>query len=107
MAKKKKSGARARTKSDILTNVATETGLTRKDVGSVLESITTLIKKDLKKGPGVFTLPGLIKLKVVHKPATKARKGLNPFTGEEMMFKAKPAKNVVRARPLKALKDAV
>lgn len=108
-AKKKKSsgGTRARTKSQILSEIAEGTGMTRKNVGEIFEALSTMIKKDLKKGPGVFTLPGLIKLKVVHKPATKARKGTNPFTGQEMMFKAKPAKNVVRARPLKALKDSV
>ena len=106
-AKKKSSGKKSRTKSDILTTVATGTGLTKKDVNSVFDALTDIIKKDLKKGPGVFTLPGLLKLKVVHKPAVKARKGTNPFTGQEMTFKARPARNVVRARPLKALKDAV
>ena len=108
-AKKKKSGggSKSRTKSQILTEIADQAGLTRKNVGEVFELLSTMIKKDLKKGPGVFTLPGLLKLKVVHKPATKARKGVNPFTGEEMMFKAKPARNQVRARPLKALKDSV
>ena len=106
-AKKKSSGKKSRTKSDILTTVATGTGLTKKDVHAVFDALTDIIKKDLKKGPGVFTLPGLLKLKVVHKPAVKARKGTNPFTGQEMTFKARPARNVVRARPLKALKDAV
>ena len=105
--KKASSGKKSRTKSDILSSVATGTGLTKKDVGAVFEALTDIIKKDLKKGPGVFTLPGLLKLKVVHKPATKARKGTNPFTGQEMMFKARPARNIVRARPLKALKDSV
>jgi nucleoid DNA-binding protein len=107
MVKKKSSTKKSRTKSEILTTVATDTGLTKKDIGAVFEALTGLIKKDLKKGPGVFTLPGLLKLKVVHKPATKARKGTNPFTGAEMMFKARPARNIVRARPLKALKDSV
>ena len=60
-----------------------------------------------KKGPGVFAVPGLMKITVQHKPATKPRKGINPFTGQEMMFKAKPARNVVRIRPLKSLKDMV
>ena len=67
-----------------------------------------MIKKDLgKKGPGIFTVPGLMKIKVVRKPATKARKGINPFTGEEMMFKAKPSRNVVKVLALKGLKDMV
>ncbi|MCK4951550.1 MAG: HU family DNA-binding protein, partial [Gammaproteobacteria bacterium] len=57
--------------------------------------------------PGTFTVPGLMKVKVVRKPATKARKGINPFTGEEMMFKAKPARNVAKVLPLKGLKDMV
>ena len=58
-----------------------------------------------KNGVGEFTIPALMKLSVKHKPATKARKGTNPFTGEEMMFKAKPAKRVVKVRPLKKLKE--
>ena len=67
-----------------------------------------LIKFDVAKtGPGVFNLPGLLKIVRVHKPATKARKGINPFTREPMMFKAKPARNMVRVRALKALKDFV
>ena len=68
----------------------------------------TLIGKNLgKRGPGAFKLPGLMKVKVTRKPATKARKGINPFTKEETVFKAKPARNVVKILPLKALKDMV
>jgi nucleoid DNA-binding protein len=67
-----------------------------------------LIKKNVgKRGPGVFTVPGLMKVKVVKKPATKARKGINPFTGEATTFKAKPARKVVKVQPLKGLKDMV
>jgi len=67
-----------------------------------------LIESDIgKRGPGVFTVPGLMKIKVVRKPATKARKGINPFTGVEMMFKAKPARNVVKVQALKGLKEMV
>jgi len=96
------------TKSEVFTFIAEETGLTKKDVGSVFEALSAVIQKNLKKnGPGVFTIPGLAKIKVVRKPATKARKGTNPFTGEEMMFKAKPARNVVKILALKALKDMV
>jgi len=80
--------------------------LTRKDVKGLLESLCTLGYKELKK-TGVFMLPGFAKFVVIKKPATKARKGINPFNGEEMMFKAKPARKVVRARPVKAAKDAV
>ena len=103
MAKK----AKSRTKSEVLGAVADKTGLSKKQVGSVVEELSNQIKKDLGKGPGIFTIPGLVKLRVVRKPATKARKGINPFTGQEMMFKAKPARNVVKASPLKALKDMV
>ena len=88
------------TKSEILTFISEKTDLTKKDVASVFEAMGLMIKKDLKKsGPGVFTVPGLCKIKVVRKPATRARKGVNPFTGEEMMFKAKPARNVAKILP--------
>ena len=113
MAKKKKAANRgatgkARTKSETLTALAEGTGLTRKDVASVFDSMSGLIRKDLSnRGPGVFQVPGLLKVKVVRKPATKARRGINPFTGEEMMFKAKPARKVVKAVPLKGLKSLV
>ena len=74
----------------------------------MLEDVGELIGKSLsKRGPGVFNVPGLMKVKVVRKPATKARKGINPFTKEETIFKAKPARNVVKIQPLKALKDMV
>jgi len=97
------------TKSEIYAKIVEDTGLTRKDVAAVFESLSGQIKKNLggRGGPGVFTVPGLMKLRVVKKPARKARKGVNPFTGEEMMFKAKPATKVVKASPLKALKDMV
>jgi nucleoid DNA-binding protein len=97
-----------RTKSAIYGILAETTGLSRKDVGSVFASMQDIIGKDLgKKGCGLFTVPGLMKLRRIHKPATKARKGVNPFTGEEVMFKAKPARNIVKIRPLKGLKDMV
>ena len=99
---------KAATKSQIMGTLAEETELTKKQVASVFEAMAGLIKKELgKKGPGVFTIPGLVKLRVVRKPATKARPGINPFTGEEIMIKAKPARNAVKAAPLKALKDMV
>jgi nucleoid DNA-binding protein len=97
-----------RTKSEILTALADNTGLSRKEVGNLFNALGEVIGLDVgKKGPGIFTVPGLMKITRVHKPATKARKGINPFTGEEQMFKAKPARNVVKVRALKALKEMV
>ena len=97
---------KAPTKSEILANIAESTELSRKQVSSVLEALTQEIKAAVgKKGPGVFTVPGLMKITVIHKPATKARKGINPFTKEEQIFKAKPARKVIKVRALKALKD--
>ncbi len=109
MAAKKNAGAKPPTKSQIYAQIAEDTGLTRKDVGAVFESLSGLIKKNLggRGGPGIFTIPGLLKMRVVKKPATKARMGVNPFTGEEMMFKAKPASKTVRVSALKGLKDMV
>ncbi len=96
------------TKSEILAHIMKETGYTRNEVQVVLDSLYGLIEKNLKpRSAGAFTLPGLLKIRVVKKPATKARKGINPFTGEEMMFKAKPARRVVKITPLKGLKDMV
>jgi len=105
--KTNKSVTKARSKSEVYGALAEATGLTRKQVGAVFNEMANLIKKDLNKGPGIFTVPGLMKITVVKKPATKARKGINPFTGEEMMFKAKPARKVVKVRPLKGLKAMV
>jgi len=96
------------TKSEIVSGIADATGLTRKQVSSVFETMASQIKKSLgRSGAGAYTVPSLMKLVVVRKPATEARKGINPFTGEETMFKAKPARNVVKIRPLKNLKDMV
>ncbi|MGB6449316.1 MAG: HU family DNA-binding protein [Steroidobacteraceae bacterium] len=100
----KKGGAP--TKSEILTHISKDTGLSRKQISGVFDSMNGVIKKSLR-GSGLFTLPGLLKLKVVKKPATKAREGINPFTGEKMTFKAKPASKKVRAVPLKSLKGMV
>ena len=100
----KKGGAP--TKSEILTTISKDTDLSRKQVSAVFDSLHGVIKKSLRSH-GIVTLPGLLKLKVVKKPATKARKGINPFTGEEMMFKAKPARKVVKTTALKGLKDMV
>ena len=99
--------AKAPTKSQIIGNIAEATQLTRKQVSAVLDALTDEIKKALK-GPGVFTLPGLVKIVKKKVPAQKARKGVrNPFTGEIRDIPAKPATVRVRVRPLKALKDMV
>lgn len=97
--------ARSMTKSEILAHIAEATELTRKQVASVLDALSDEIKSALgKKGPGVFAVPGLMKIVVIHKPATKARKGINPFTKEPTVFKARPARKVIKVRPLAALK---
>ena len=93
-------------KSQLLEKISTATELSKRDVKNVLDTMVDVGHKELKKN-GVFLVPGFAKFVVVKKPATKARKGTNPFTGEEMMFKAKPARKIVRARPVKAAKDAV
>jgi nucleoid DNA-binding protein len=103
-----KGGSKPATKGEIFAKVAETSGLTKKQVASVFEALTELIKDHLgKKGPKVFVVPGLLKLKVVHKPATKAKQGINPFNKQPMMYKAKPARNVVKALPLKSLKEMV
>jgi nucleoid DNA-binding protein len=103
-----KSGSKPMSKSEVLNSLAQDSGLSRKQVASVLDGLSTLISQNVgKKWPGVFAVPGLMKITVQHKPATKARKGINPFTKQEQLFKAKPARNVVRIRPLKSLKDMV
>jgi DNA-binding protein HU-beta len=96
----------APTKSEILATISKETELSKKQVGAVFDSLSGAIKKSLR-GHGLFTLPGLLKMKVVKKPATKAREGINPFNGEKMTFKAKPASKKVRIAALKNLKEFV
>jgi nucleoid DNA-binding protein len=96
------------TKSEILTNIAGTTELSRKQVASVIDALGGLMKKNVgKKGPGIFVLSGLLKVVTVSKPAVPAREGINPFTKQMQMFKAKPARKVVKIRALKALKDMV
>ena len=107
MATKKKAApakAKAPTKSEIISQIADKTGLTKKDVGAVFDELNTSIKRSLKKS-GEFTMPGLVKMRVVKKPATKARPGVNPFTGEAITIKAKPARKAVKVTALKGLKD--
>lgn len=107
MAKSKSAAGKVRSKSDVYRELAESNGITRKQVAGVFEGMSAMIKKDLTKGPGVFAVPGLMKIMVIKKPATKAREGINPFTKEKTVFKAKPARRIVRVRPLKALKAMV
>ena len=100
--------AKLMSKSELIQKIAAEhsNNLTRKDVKGVIETLATIGYKELNKS-GAFLVPGFAKFVVIKKPATKARAGTNPFNGQPMMFKAKPARKIVRARPVKAAKDAV
>ena len=93
------------TKSQLIERIAAENEVGKKDVKGVLETLATVGYKELKKS-GVFLVPGFAKFVVIKKPATKERAGINPFTKEPTVFKAKPARKIVRARPVKAVKDA-
>lgn len=94
------------TKTALYSTIAERTGLKKKDVDSVFAELGDIINGHIRRnGAGIFTMPGLMKMKVVRKPATKARKGINPFTGEPTVFKAKPARNIVKIQPLKSLKE--
>lgn len=107
-AKRVTAGDKPPTKTEIIASIADSTELSRKDVSKVFEALQGLIQQNLKpRGPGVFSVPGLMKIRVVQKPATRQRKGINPFTGEETIFKAKPKRKVVKVMPLKNLKDMV
>ena len=98
--------AKQMSKSELVQTIAEHSGgLSKKDVKSVIEALATVGYKELKK-TGAFVLPGFAKFVVIKKPATKARKGINPFTKEPTVFKARPARKVIRARPVKAIKDA-
>ncbi len=100
--------AKPRTKAEIMGLLADHAGVSKKEVAAVFDGITQIMEKDLaKRGPGAVNLGGLMKVTVQRKPATKARKGINPFTKEPTIFKAKPARNVVKVRPMKAMKDLV
>ncbi len=80
--------------------------MTRKDVKDVLESLAKIGYTELKKS-GAFVVPGFAKFVVIKKPATKERSGINPFTKEPTIFKSKPTRKVIKARPVKAAKDAI
>jgi nucleoid DNA-binding protein len=95
------------TKSEFVGAVAKKSNLEKKQVTAVLTALNEVVYKELSKGSGEVMLPGLIKLVTVKKPAVPAREGINPFTGQPTVFKAKPASKVVKARPVKQLKDAI
>lgn len=103
--------SKPRKKSELFTLIGEHTELSRKQVASVFEALGSVMAVDLAKPsdgkPKIFVVPGMMKVQSIFKPATKAREGKNPFTGEMQMFKAKPAKTVIKIRPLKALKDMV
>jgi nucleoid DNA-binding protein len=100
--------SKPRSKGEIYNVIAGQTDLSRRQVVSVFDALSGVLAADLgKRGPGICNIPGLAKVVVQRKPATKARKGINPFTGQETMFKAKPARNVVKVRALKNLKQMV
>jgi len=106
MAKKRKTIDTKFTKTQIVNQIAEENELSKSEVNGVLESLTEIIQLHInKRSVGEFVLPGLLKIQTVKKPARKARKGINPFTKEEMMFKAKPASISVKVRALKKLKE--
>ncbi|HZF50013.1 MAG TPA: HU family DNA-binding protein [Polyangiaceae bacterium] len=94
-------------KSALVNAVVEESGdVTRKQVKAILDSLAEIGYRELKKN-GIFTLPGFAKFRVIKKPATKAREGVNPFTKQPMTFAAKPASKSVRARPIKSIKDSM
>jgi DNA-binding protein HU-beta len=100
--------AKLMSKSELIQKIADQhsNGVSRKDIKGVIESLVSVGHKELKK-TGAFFVPGFAKFVVIKKPPTKQRTGINPFTKEPTVFKAKPARKVIRARPVKAVKDAV
>ena len=95
-------------KSEFVAALAEKSGLDKKQASLALDTINVLVAQQLgKQGPGEILIPGLLKLNVVEKPATPMHEGVNPFTKEPMTFKAKPARKVIKVRPLKSLKDAI
>jgi DNA-binding protein HU-beta len=93
-------------KSELIQKIATEHSMARKDVKAIFELLAKIGYKELNKS-GAFVVPGFAKFVVIKKPATKERAGINPFTKEPTIFKAKPARKIIKARPVKAAKDAV
>jgi nucleoid DNA-binding protein len=106
--KKISPSAKPRTKGQFYGTISEATGMKRREVATVFDAMGKVLSADLGKGgSGVCNVAGLMKVLVVRKPATKARKGINPFTKQEVIFKAKPARNVVKIRALKTLKKMV
>jgi nucleoid DNA-binding protein len=96
------------TKSQFVASLSKKSGLNKKQAAAALDTINAIVAGQLgKRGPGEVLIPGLLKLYVVDKPATRQHKGVNPFTKEPMTYKAKAASKVIKVRPLKALKDAI
>ncbi len=96
------------TKSQFIADLAEKSGLTKKQAVASVDAIGAIVVQQLgKRGPGDVLIPGLLRLMIVDKPATKEHEGVNPFTSEPMTYKAKAARRVIRVRPLKVLKDAV
>ncbi len=95
------------TKSEIMDELADKTGLAKKDVQNVFDEFENLVKKHLKRSPGVFAIPGLMKITKQRKPKQPQRQGRNPATGETITIPPKPAQNTVKVRPLKRLKEMV
>ena len=105
---KVKSSSKARSKSEVYGTISEHVGISRQQVAGVFHVLGSIIKSDLSKGgTGVSSVPGLARIRVTRKPATKERQGINPFTKEPTVFKARPARNVVRLRPLRNLKEMV
>ena len=95
-------------KSQFVTTLAEKSGLNKKQATAALDTINAMVAQQLgTRGPGEVLIPGLLKLNVVKKPATREHEGINPFTKEPMTYKAKAARKVIKVRPLKALKDAI
>lgn len=105
--KSSKNKKRSITKSALYENVAQACGLKRKQISEIFEAIGKEVESALKHNPKTITIPGIVKITVKHKPATKARKGINPFTKEPTVFKAKPARDVVKVRAVSSLKKMV
>ncbi len=100
--------AKGLSKTEVYAALAESTGMSKAQVSEFFDALTLLIKKNISgEGPGVFTMPGLLKIKVAHKPGTPERTGINPFTKQETVFKAKPARKVVKLQALKPLKALV
>jgi len=105
--RRKSKGPRAMSKGAFYQAVAEKHEMKRKQVAAIFETVAELIESGLKHRPHKITVPGLVGIRVVHKKATKKRKGISPFTGEPTIFKAKPARDVVKVRAVKALKEMI